>query len=348
MWLLREIKHRQFELWLLKCMQAMDDPVGMQAAIVQRLFHRLLNELSRVLALLEPFRAELAGVVVESTFNWYWLVDGLQAAGYPVVLANTAALPQYAGLKYGDDDSDARHLAHLLRLGLIRRGYICPPQWRAVRDLARKRGQLVRNRTLHILSVEGSVARHTGTRISGNAVKQLDARAVAQWGWSADSTLAVQVNVSALHHLDTLIQRVERRLRERVRLRAEYAVLKSAPGIGEVLATTIMLELGTIERFARVGDFASYARCVDSVRLSNGKKKGEGNRKNGNRYLAWAFVEAAHFARRYNAAAKRFYERKKAKANVAVATKALAHKLARACYYMLKEQKPFDERRCFG
>jgi transposase len=150
-----------------------------------------------------------------------------------------------------------------------------------------------------------------------------------------------------LSTVDDLIDQIERRLRERVRLRPEYAVLKTVPGIGDVLATTIMLETGTIERFSRVGNFASYARCVDSARYSNGKKKGEGNRKNGNRYLAWAFVEAAHFALRYNAAAKRFYERKKAKTNAVVAAKALAHKLARACYHMLKEQCTFDEQRCF-
>jgi len=82
--------------------------------------------------------------------------------------------------------------------------------------------------------------------------------------------------------------------------------------------------------------------------MSNGKKKGEGNTKNGNKYLAWAFVEAANFALRFNAEAKRFYERKKAKTNTAVATKALAHKLARACYHMLKENKPFDGTRCFA
>jgi transposase len=103
---------------------------------------------------------------------------------------------------------------------------------------------------------------------------------------------------------------------------------------------------GGHERFAAVGNFASYARCVDSARLSNGKKKGQGNVKNGNAYLAWAFVEAANFARRYCAEARRFYERKKARTNGVVATKALAHKLARACYHMLKEQKPFDVKRC--
>ena len=124
--------------------------------------------------------------------------------------------------------------------------------------------------------------------------------------------------------------------------------LTSAPGIGQVQATTILLETGPIKRFADVGNFASYARCVDSVHTSNHKKKGEGNAKNCNKYLAWAFVEAANFALRYSPEAKRFYERKKAKTNNVVAIKALAHKLARACYHMMKEKKPFDAKRCFA
>ncbi len=115
-----------------------------------------------------------------------------------------------------------------------------------------------------------------------------------------------------------------------------------------MLATTILLEAGPIDRFAAAGNFASYARCVDSQRTSNGKKKGEGNTKNGNKYLAWAFVEAANFALRYCAEAKRFYERKRAKASRALAIKALAHKLARACFHILKERKPFDVTRCFA
>ena len=97
-----------------------------------------------------------------------------------------------------------------------------------------------------------------------------------------------------------------------------------------------MLETGDVGRFAQVGNYASYARCVSSIRLSNGKKKGEGNTKNGNAYLVWAFIEAANFARRYSEEARRFFERKKAKTNTVVATKALAHKLARASYHMLK------------
>jgi len=115
------------------------------------------------------------------------------------------------------------------------------------------------------------------------------------------------------------------------------------PGIGTILAMTIMLEVGDISRFPKVGNFASYCRCVSSQRLSDGKSKGSGNRKNGNRYLSWAFVEAAHLTRRYNERFRRYYNRKVAQANTSLATKALSNKLARICYYIMRDQVPFRE-----
>jgi transposase len=309
---------------------------------------RLPNDLAKILGFLMPWREEMVGVVVESTFNWYWLVDGLQAAGFKVHLAHTTAIKQYEGLKHSGDEADARHLAHLLRLGILPTGTILPPEQRAVRDLARKRMQLVRSRTTHILAVENITARQHGARISSNQVKRLTNDAIDQMHLPADVALAVKANVAVITTLCAQIDLLEKRLQERVGERAEYRLLTSVPGIGQVLATTVALETGPIERFATAGNFASYARCVDSVRTSNGKKKGEGNTKNGNKYLAWAFVEAANFALRYCPEAKRFYERKKAKTNNAVAIKALAHKLARACFHILKERKPFDVTRCFA
>ena len=185
-------------------------------------------------------------------------------------------------------------------------------------------------------------------RISSNQVKQLTADAVDQMHLPEEVALAIKANVAVIATLSAQIEFLEKRLQEKVGARMEYGLLTSVPGVGQVLATMILLETGPIERFANVGNFASYARCVDSVRTSNGKKKGEGNTKNGNKYLAWAFVEAANFALRYCAEAKRFYERKKAKTNNVVAIKALAHKLARACFHILKERKPFDVTRCFA
>ena len=119
------------------------------------------------------------------------------------------------------------------------------------------------------------------------------------------------------------------------------------PGIGEILALTIMLEVGDIGRFAKVGDFVSYARCAPTDRRSNEKSKGKGNRKNGNRYLSWAFVEASNFSRRFNEKFRRYYQRKTAKTHKVVATKAICNKLARICYYIMRDQVPFREEAIF-
>jgi transposase len=208
--------------------------------------------------------------------------------------------------------------------------------------------QLVRYRTAQILSIEAILMRQTGARMKGGAVKRLTAEQVDELGFAPDVALSLEANRAVSQALGQQIEALERRLEERVSLRAEYRLLKTVPGIGEILATTIMLETGCIDRFAQVGNFSSYCRCVDSLRESNGRKKGEGNTKNGNKYLAWAFIEAANFALRCCPQAKRFYERKKSKSNRVLALKALAHKLARACYYILRNQQPFDVSRCFG
>jgi len=309
---------------------------------------RLPNDLGQIRAALEPHREELAGVVIESTYNWYWLVDGLMDAGYRVHLAHPSAIKKYEGLKHSGDFAEAAYLAQLLRLGLLAEGYIYPREERGARDLARKRMQLVRYRTAQILSIENTLIRETGARIKGAAVKRLTAEQVDEFGFAPDVTLAMEANRAVSQALGEQIEALERRLKERVSLRPEYRLLKTVPGIGEILATTIMLETGCIGRFARVGNFSSYCRCVESVRESNGRKKGEGNTRNGNKYLAWAFVEAANFALRCCPQARSFYERKKNKTNRILAIKALAHKLARACYHMLRDQKPFDVSRCFA
>jgi len=144
------------------------------------------------------------------------------------------------------------------------------------------------------------------------------------------------------------LRRLEKRVKGKAKLAAEFQPLLTVSGVGEILGLTIMLETGDIRRFAQVGDYASYCRCVDSLRFSNGKKKGSGNRKCGNKFLGWAFMEAANFAIRYDPAVKRFYQRKKARSNVAVARKAVAHKLARASYYVMRDRIPFQVERSFG
>lgn len=255
---------------------------------------RFPNNLTHILAALGRWRDEINGVVVESTYNWYWLVDGLIDAGYKVHLANTVAIKKYEGLKYSGDAADAAYLAQLLRLNLLPEGYIYPPAERSAWDLGRKRMQLVQCRVAQILAIENIVARHTGGRISIREIDKLTDEKISVFGFASDVALALKANLAVSHALIEQIKGLEKRLKEIVQLRSDFRLLKTMPGIGDILATTIMLETGTIARFPNFGNFSSYCRCVGSPHESNGKKKGEGNTKNGNKYLAWAFVEAAN------------------------------------------------------
>jgi len=309
---------------------------------------RLANDLELMSQQLSGYRDSLQGIVVESTYNWYWLVDGLMDQGHRIHLANTAAIQQYEGLKYTDDESDARWLAHLLRLGVLPVGYIYPKQERAVRDLLRKRGQMVRQRTANLLSIQNLFSRNTASSLSANRVKALDSKQVDELVPNSDLALAIKANLAMLRCADEQIDILERTVIDRVKLKPEFRFLKTAPGIGPILSLTIMLETGQITRFPSVGDYASYCRCVGSQKISNGKKKGSGNTKNGNKYLSWAFVEAANFATRFNARIKSFYQKKRNKSSRALAIKAVAHKLCRACYYIMKDQVAFDVTKAFA
>jgi len=311
---------------------------------------RLSNDLPTILEQLVPYNAEIKGLVVESTYNWYWLVDGLMEAAYRVHLANPAAMQQYSGLKYTDDDSDARWLAHLLRLGVLPAGYIYPKAERAVRDLLRKRAHLVRQHTANVLSVQNILARNTGVRFSGKRIHELTKRELTTLLAEETQVLAVTSSLVVLDCLRHQIKMLEQSVHKRLHHTPSYEQVLTVPGIGPILAQTITLETGAISRFPTVGNYASYCRCVDSTKLSNGKRKGTGNVKNGNPYLAWAYMEAAQFAMRFQPEAQRFYQRKLAKSrhNTVLARKAVAHKLARACYYLMRDLVPFEATKAFG
>jgi transposase len=309
---------------------------------------RIDNDLESIQKYLGPYQKEIVAVAVESTYNWYWLVDGLMEAGYTTYLANPAAMKQYEGLKHSDDKKDSRWIAHMLRLGILPTGYIYPKTERPVRDLLRKRSQLVRYRTSNLLSINNLITRNRGFSISSSRLMKLEGEDIDDLMEDSLLSLAVKSNFNVMQCVEHQIKKIEREVKKRAKLRPEFKQLLTVKGIGEILAMTIALETGDIGRFPTVGDFSSYCRCVRSERLSNGKKKGKGNSKNGNKYLAWAFVEAANFAIRYNEKARRFYQRKSAKRLPVLARKALANKLARACYYVMRDRVPFDNERLFA
>jgi transposase len=308
---------------------------------------RLPNRLDNVLLALEPFRDSLKGVVVESTFNWYWLVDGLQEHGYKVHLANPSAIKQYEGLKHTDDKWDSFWLAHMFRLNILPEGYIYPKAHRAVRDLLRRRLLFVRHRTAHILSLQSMFSRNLGYKMSNNAIKKLKKEDIESFFECSNLVFMARNSLAAIEFLKKIITGIEKQVKSQVKLRKEFVKLLTIPGIGDILGLTIMLEVGDIGRFAKVGDYSSYCRCVESKRVSAGKKKGENNKKNGNKYLAWAYVEAANFAKRFCVKAHSFYQSKKAKANGIVAIKALSNKISRASYYIMRDRVAFDEDKLF-
>jgi transposase len=290
----------------------------------------------------------MTGVVVESTYNWYGLVDGLMEADYRVHLANPAAMQQYSGLKYTDAYSDARWLAHLLRLGVLPEGYIYPKAERAVRDVLRKRSHLVRQQTANVRSLQNLLVRNTGVRLSAKRIHALTLEEVERWLPEPNQVLAVTSSLAVLHCLGQQIKTLEKAVSKRLKHPPAYAQLLTVDGIGTILAQTIVLETGDLGRFSSVGNYASYCRCVKSTKISNGKRKGQGNVKNGNPYLEWAYMEAAQFAIRFSPQVQRLYQRKQSKSHLMIARKTVAHKLARAGYYIMRDLVPFDVHKAFG
>jgi transposase len=217
-----------------------------------------------------------------------------------------------------------------------------------VRDLLRQRSRLVRLAVRQMVSLQSLWTRHTGQRLTANAIKRLSVGELAPALPDANVRQSADVMLRLWRVIHDESAELEKRVLRQMRSVPDLDHLQSTPGIGTVLGLTILLETGDVHRFAHVGDYASYCRCVDSKRLSNGKQKGRGNAKNGNKYLAWAYIEAANGAIRYCEPAQRWYQRRRAKAHRLVALKAVAHKLARACYHMLREGTDFDVKRAFA
>lgn len=305
-------------------------------------------ELKEVVRFLAPFKKRLEKVAVESTYNWYWLVDGLEALKYPVVLANPAGMEQYKGIKHADDTNDAFFVAELLRLNILPTGHIYDAQLRPVRDLLRRRLKLVHQRTALMLSFKSLYARTTGREMNLSQLKELEVTQAQELYTHPANQLIAGMQIKHIEQLSQTITNIEKGVLASARELPFYAKLLTLPGVGRILGMTITMEVGEIKRFAGPGNFASYCRAVEAKRTSNEKKKGANNSKCGNKYLAWAFVEAANFAKRYDEQCRKWYDRKAAKTSNVIATKALACKLAKAAWYLMAEETTYDPARMFG
>jgi len=316
----------------------------------KRLFHKRFSnnkvDILKAMKRIEEF-GDVLEIAIESTYNWYWLNDFLEDHGYKVSLANPAAMTPYTGLKSTNDKTDSFFLAEQLRLNVLPKCWKCPKDDRPVRELLRARSFLVEKRTSLKNSLVLLFQRYTGNRYSFQKIESL--LPISQFELAEDSLFRVNQLLKLIHEMSKSINEFERRAMGKLQLKPEYKVLRSIPGVGPVLALTIMLETGDINRFAKSGKYTSYCRCVNSHKISNGKNKGINNKKCGNRYLSWAYAEAAVNAKRYCTEANGYWQRKVAKtANKVLAYKALSAKLTKACYYMLKNNEEFDRKRIFS
>jgi transposase len=295
------------------------------------------NNLKQVVKALGPFKKNLQGIAIESTYNWYWLVDGLQEHGFNVFLANPAAIQAYSGLKHTDDKWDSFWLAHMLRLGILPQGYIYPKQHRAVRDLRRRRLMFVRQRTSQILSLQSMITRNRGLNYTGADIKRFRNEFIDVLFTDPHLNFTAKRNIETIRFLDRIVSEIETQVNSQIKVKKQFRLLLTTPGIGTILGLTITLEVGDIDRFFKAGRYSSYCRCVESKKISNG-----------NRYLAWAYVEAANHAIRTCPKAQGFFQRKMSKRNRVLATKAVANKLTKATYYIMRDQLAFDAAKLFG
>jgi len=309
---------------------------------------KLKNDKQLILDTLAPFKADLKELCVESTYNWYWLADLLEDNDYTIKLANPLAIQQYKGLKNANDKTDAFWLAEMLRLGILPTGYILDRKVRAVRDLLRRRMTLVQQRVEHKLSLMSLFERVFGLRAASNKilVGNYDLE-----GADVDPCIEFHMNsiIRAINGLTSIIEDIEEEVLTRTGDKPEFGNITTVPGIGKILAMTIMLETGSISRFSKVGNYTSYSRCTDAKRTSNGKVKGKNLSKCGNKYLSWAYSEAAVGCIRNCEEARRFQERKlKGRGQKVLANRALATKICKAAFYILRDGTEFSVEKCFG
>jgi transposase len=301
------------------------------------------------LALVEPYRQGLV-VAAECMFCWYWLSDACEDNGIPFVLGHALYMKAIHGGKAKNDRLDSMKIAHLLRGGNFPQAYAYPRRMRATRDLCRRRLYFVRHRAELISHIRNTASQYNLPEIPGTLNRSQHWEGVAERFPDPNARRSVEADLAMIKHmtkeLDELQWHIEKAGRE-----FDYqtlSLLRSVPGIGQVLALTILYEIDQIARFDQVQNFLSYGRLVVCAHASAGKIHGTGGRKIGNAHLKWAFSEAAVLFLRDNEKAKRLVEKLEKKHGKGKALSILARRLATAVYYMLKRKEPFHLDRFFA
>lgn len=311
------------------------------------LFRRnIKNDFRLLTRALEPYRTSVS-VGVESTFNWYWLADGCHQAGIPFHLGHALYMKAIHGGKKKNDRVDARTLTNLMRTNYFPQAYAYPKQMRATRDLLRRRHRYVAMRAASYTHIQNTFSQQGILDPLSDEVKRKSTRRqIPSYLTDPDLGMSVECDLDLIEGLDPIIHRIEKQVLAQAKHhdRNALSILMTTPGLGKMLALTILYEIHTIARFKSASAFSSYSRVVKVERTSVGKKTKGGNQKIGNPHLKWAFSEIILVAQR-SGPIKKYYEKLKNKHELGKAKGVIAHKFAVAIYYMLKNRQAFDEKR---
>lgn len=315
----------------------------------KRLHHNFhTQDTNSFLESLAPFSGKPNDLVVgcESTFNWYWLCDLCEGNGIPFVLGHALYLKAIHGAKVKNDKVDSEKLAYLLRGGNFAVAYTYPKPWRATRNLLRRRTHYVRRRgqtQAHITNLHHQYNLQIGKPL------QYASNRIGVAARFSDPAVAFSVtsDLEMLSHYDDHIRSLERFLEQSAKVddANNFFRLQTIPGVGRIIAMTMLYEIHDIKRFPQVGDFLSYCRLVKGEHSSNGKSYGSPGKKIGNAFLKWAFSEAVPLLKRCSPEAKAWAKRMEKKHSAARANSILAAKLGRAVYMMLRRGEVFDIKR---
>jgi len=312
---------------------------------------KVRNDIERITKLLMPLKANLQ-IVVESTFNWYWLVDGLRAAGFDVVLAHTFGLYLITKAKVKTDRRDAFSLAKLLLTGVIPKAYIYPAETRPVRDLLRRRIQLVQRRAGEYGSLRRLLLRQGILSSKPSEIKTADEADLEQWFEHPFLRMSASQELKRIALYSEQIAEMESTILALAVKEQAYERLQKLPGVRQIVALIILYEVGEISRFANVKVFSSYCRVVMGLAQSGKVTRRGRARKQGNHYLKWALSQAAVHAVRWHPRVRRYYERQmkrhQGRQRKLVVYNIIAHKLAQAAFHVLKERCEYREELLFG
>jgi transposase len=296
-----------------------------------------------LLRTIAPYRDDIV-VAVECIFTWYWLADLCAQEGIPFVLGHALYMKAIHGGKAKNDKIDAQKIAVLLRGGMLPQAYVYPAEMRATRDLLRRRMHFMRKRAELLTHVQNTNSQYNLPEIGRKIAYKTNRDGVAERFAEPAVQKSIEVDLALIGHYDELLRDVELSILKAAKQRNSNTLylLRTVPGIGEILSLVLLYEIHDIQRFPRVQDFVSYCRLVKCAKESAGKRYGTSGTKIGNAYLKWAFSEAAVLFLRANPAGQKYLGRLEKKHGKGKALTVLAHKLARAVYYMLKRDTAFE------